>query len=607
MMTTDNLTRSASKKASSESIHPDSINNKQSSKHNNSPVIVNNSGSKAGNMIPKSGNTAALGNGAKSKESAKKTTKKCIEYEDEMFEETPLIQAIYTYICYAVLNIFGWIRDFMRNSGIEKRKGAKDPNPPDFCPLYQSYESFYTRNVYTRIRDCFNRPICGVPGATIDLVDRKTDDYNWSYYYTGGYKKTLNMGSYNYLGYAENDGPCSKAAIQSIRDIGVASSSPRQELGTNKCHRELEACMSKFLGTEACMTFGMGFATNSLNIPVLVGKGCLIMSDELNHASLVLGARLSGASVKVFKHNDTKDLEAKIKKAIIEGHPVTHRPWKKILILVEGVYSMEGSVVRLPEIIAIKKKYKAYLYLDEAHSIGAVGPTGRGVVDYWGCDFKDVDVLMGTFTKSFGSAGGYIAGSKKLIDFISMQSHSNCYASSMSPPVVVQCMSALEQIMGVDGSDAGQRRIKQLAENTRYFRDKLIKMGFIVYGNMASPVVPVMLYMPSKIAGFNRLMLEHGVACVTVGFPATSLTGGRVRFCLSAAHTREMLDQALKAIDVCGHMCGVRYSQINPHRTLDEVNALESNKVTTSSNGKLSGPMQSEIKSKSSKLEKRIE
>lgn len=160
---------------------------------------------------------------------------------------------------------------------------------------------------------------------------------------------------------------------------------------------------------------------------------------------------------------------------------------------------MEGSVVRLPEIISIKKKYKAYLYLDEAHSIGAVGPTGRGVVDYWGCDHKDVDLLMGTFTKSFGAAGGYIAGSKKLIDYISMYSHSNCYASSMSPPVVTQCIKSLEQIMGVDGSGDGQRRISQLAENTRYFRDKLIKMGFIVYGNQASPVVPVMLYMPSKV------------------------------------------------------------------------------------------------------------
>lgn len=161
---------------------------------------------------------------------------------------------------------------------------------------------------------------------------------------------------------------------------------------------------------------------------------------------------------------------------------------------------MEGSVVRLPEIIALKKKYKAYLYLDEAHSIGAVGPTGRGVVDYWGCDARDVDIMMGTFTKSFGSAGGYIAGSKKLIDYLRMNSHANCYATSMSPPVTLQVIKSMETIMGKDGSFEGQRRIKQLAENTQYFRDKLIKMGFIVYGNQASPVVPVMLYMPSKIA-----------------------------------------------------------------------------------------------------------
>ncbi len=160
---------------------------------------------------------------------------------------------------------------------------------------------------------------------------------------------------------------------------------------------------------------------------------------------------------------------------------------------------MEGSLVRLPEIIAIKKKYKAYLYLDEAHSIGALGASGRGVVDHWGCDHRDVDILMGTFTKSFGAAGGYIAGSKKLIDYIRISSHSNCYASSMSPAVTGQIIMAIKQIMGADGSDEGIRRIKKLAENTKYFRDKLIKMGFIVYGNMASPVVPVMLYMPSKV------------------------------------------------------------------------------------------------------------
>jgi serine palmitoyltransferase len=339
-----------------------------------------------------------------------------------------------------------------------------------------------------------------VPGAYVDLLERKTDDYNWSFYLTGRKIRALNMGSYNYLGFAENDGASSHSAMESIRTSGVASLSSRQELGTVREHQELEELMARFLGVDACVVYGMGFATNALNIPTIVGKGCLILSDELNHASLVLGSRLSGATIKVFKHNDIRDLENKLKKAIIEGHPITRRPWKKILIVVEGVYSMEGSIVRLPEIVALKKKYKAYLYLDEAHSIGAVGPHGRGVVDYWGCDPKDIDILMGTFTKSFGSAGGYIAGTRKLVDYLHMHSHASCYASSMSPPVIAQIRRTLETIMGLDGSGEGLRRIKQLAENTRYFRDKLIKMGFIVYGNHASPVVPVMLYMPSKIA-----------------------------------------------------------------------------------------------------------
>ncbi len=403
-------------------------------------------------------------------------------------------------MCYAVLNIFGWLRDFLRYYGFEKRTGAQENNPSDFVPLYQSYEAFYTRNVYYRIRDNFNRPICSVPGAEIELLDRRTDDYNWSFYHTGEKTRALNMGSYNYLGFAENNGPSSSAAIQSIKDYGVSTSSSRHELGTLKCHLDLEETLAKFLGVEAAVVFGMGFATNALNIPTLVGKNCLILSDALNHSSLVLGSRLSGATIKVFKHNDPVDLEAKLKKSIIEGHPVTRRPWKKILIIVEGVYSMEGSIVRLPEIIAIKKKYKAYLYLDEAHSIGAVGPNGRGVVDHWGCDPKDVDILMGTFTKSFGSAGGYLAGSKKLIDFIKMSSHGSCYATSMSAPVCLQIQRTLEIIWGLDGSGEGKRRINQLMENTRYFRDKLFKMGFIVYGNHASPVVPVMLYMPSRIA-----------------------------------------------------------------------------------------------------------
>ena len=369
----------------------------------------------------------------------------------------------------------------------------------DFVPLYSEYECFYTRNLYTRIRDCFNRPIASVPGAIIQLIERVSDDYNWTFKRTGRLIEVLNLGSYNYLGFAENNGKCAKDSIESIKKHSVGICTSRQEFGTHKIHKELEEAVAKFLGVEDSITFGMGFATNALNIPTLVGKGCLILSDELNHASLVLGARLSGASIKVFKHNDADDLEAKLKESIIHGQPRLNRPWKKILIIVEGIYSMEGSIVNLPKIIELKKKYKTYLYLDEAHSIGALGSSGRGVVDYWGCNPKDIDILMGTFTKSFGSSGGYIAGPKTLINHIRMNSHANCYASAMSPPIAQQIISSLNIIAGNDGTVEGKKRIDQLAWNSHYFRERLVKMGFIVYGNNDSPIVPLMLYMPAKI------------------------------------------------------------------------------------------------------------
>jgi serine palmitoyltransferase len=209
----------------------------------------------------------------------------------------------------------------------------------DFAPLFNSYESFHTRNVYVRNRDCFNRPVCSVPGAQIELLERKSDDYNWTYYFTGARQKVLNLGSYNYLGFAENSGPSSKEAAVAVAKYGIATSSPCAELGTLKCHRTLENLIARFLNVEDAIIFGMGFATNALNIPTLVGdKQSLIISDELNHTSIILGARLSGATIKTFKHNDVANLEKVIRGAIVEGHPTTRRPWKKILILVEGVY-----------------------------------------------------------------------------------------------------------------------------------------------------------------------------------------------------------------------------------------------------------------------------
>ncbi|XP_007526137.1 serine palmitoyltransferase 3 [Erinaceus europaeus] len=481
----------------------------------------------------------------------------------ESFEEAPLHVMVFTYMGYGVGTLFGYFRDFLRSSGIEKCNAAVErEEQKNFVPLYQNFENFYTRNLYMRIRDNWNRPICSAPGAQFDVLERVSDDYNWTFRFTGRViKDVINMGSYNFLGLASEYDESMRTVKEVLEEYGTGVASTRQEMGTLDKHKELEDLVAKFLNVEAAMVFGMGFATNSMNIPALVGKGCLILSDELNHASLVLGARLSGATIRVFKHNNMQNLEKLLRDAIVYGQPRIRRAWRKILILVEGIYSMEGSIVNLPQIVALKKKYKAYLYMDEAHSIGAVGPTGRGVVEFFGMDPRDVDVLMGTFTKSFGSSGGYIAGRKDLVDYLRVHSHSAVYATSMSPPVAEQIIRSMKFIMGLDGTTQGLQRVQQLAKNTRYFRQRLNKMGFIIYGNEESPVVPLLLYMPAKVAAFARHLLNRKIAVVVVGFPATPLAEARTRFCVSAAHTQEMLDKVLEALDEMGELLQLKYSR----------------------------------------------
>jgi len=517
---------------------------------------------KAGAQASKGKGQASKGKGwvAPTCSGSGKANESNVEWAED-FEDTPLWVAVVTMIGYGVLFVVGHLRDFMRLHRFEHSNVPEEhEDQRDFNPLYRDFEAFYTRNLYTRIRDCWNNPIASTPGAYFDVVERKSNDYGWTFEMDGSTNRYLNLSSYNYLGFAENEGPCLEQAVAAVDQYGLTCSSPRSELGTTACHKELEHLVAEFVGKPAAITFGMGFATNSANLPALVGKGSLIISDELNHSSIVLGARLTGAKIKTFKHNDMAHLESVIRKAIIQGQPRSKRPWKKIMICVEGVYSMEGSMVNLPEVIRVKKKYKCYLYLDEAHSIGALGPNGRGVVEHYGLDTDDVDIMMGTFTKSFGAAGGYIASSKTVIDSLIGRSHANLYATSMSPPVVQQCIASLKQIMGVDGSDLGRRRIRQLAENAKFFRTELKKMGFIVYGNEASPIVPMLLFMPAKIAAFSREMKKRGIAVVVVGFPATPILESRARFCLSASHTIEDLRRALAAINEVGDLLGLKYS-----------------------------------------------
>jgi len=331
------------------------------------------------------------------------------------------------------------------------------------------------------------------------------------------------------------------------------------EGGNTDIHKELEKQIAEFVGKESAMIFEMGYATNSTTIPALVKKGALVVSDSLNHASLVTGVRYSGAAVRVFKHNDTADLERVLRRSLAEGQPKTGQPWAMVVIFVEGIYSMEGIICKLPELIRIKKKYKCYLYVDEAHSIGALGQRGRGVCDYFGVSPSDVDLLMGTFTKSFGSVGGYVAASKDVITYLRTSSFGMIYSNSMSPVCAQQTLAALHVIMGKDGTDTGAKKLLQLRENSNYFRNKLKELGFIVFGNADSPIVPLMLYHPTKFIALSRALLKRGIAIVVVGAPATSRNTGRARFCLSASHTKEDLDRALTEISEIGENVHAKY------------------------------------------------
>jgi len=458
------------------------------------------------------------------------------------------------YLTWSIWLCYGYIRHYFN-----KFLPHRSTEEKGYAELTDDYSEFFTRYMYGRISDCWNRPICSTPGPWIDIVDREGTDLAGNLRFTGKIRRCLNLGSYNYLGFADKSSTCTEHVLQSIQNHSISTCSTRLTFGKSVVHRELEQLVARFVGKEDAIVFGMGYATNSTSLPSLVGKGGLIISDSINHASLVMGMRRSQAKVFTFKHNDPVHLEQVLRKAVIEGQPRTHRPWTKILIVVEGIYSMEGEIVRLPEIIAIKKKYKAYLYVDEAHSIGALGPKGGGVCDYWGVDPAEVDILMGTFTKSFGSAGGYIAGSRELIQFIALTSFASIYDTSMPVPSAQQIISSLKIIMGEDKSEDGRARLAKLKENSNYFRRKLLENGFIILGDSDSPVIPIMIYSPTKMAAFCRLCLQANLGCVVASYPALPLLASRARFCISAAHTIPELEQAINSLVKIGDLCLLRY------------------------------------------------
>jgi serine palmitoyltransferase len=467
----------------------------------------------------------------------------------------PVRVALTTLFGYTVLWIIGKVYDFLGSIFLKKNK-----TPEGYAPLRSDLEDFFTRRLYLRIADVFNRPIAGAPSDWIDVMERDLISPG-KYSLRGTTRKCLNLGSYNYLGFGDPDSPCKDEVLKAVEAYSSHTCSSRIQLGTTSLHLELEKTVARFVGKEAAMVFGMGFGTNSTGIPALVGKGGLVISDALNHSSIVTGARSSGASITTFKHNDVKDLERVIRKSICDGQPKSHRPWTKILILIEGIYSMEGEMCPLAEIVAVKKKYKCYLYIDEAHSIGAIGPNGKGICDQKGVDPADVDVMMGTFTKSFGAVGGYLAGSKELIDNLRPYCAGHVHSASISPPAAQQVISAMRIILGEDGTNIGRKKLDALRDNSNYFRERLIGMGCQVLGDENSPVVPTLLCLPGAIACFSRLCFELNIAVVAVGYPATPLLEGRTRFCISAGHKPEDLKVALDRIEEIVEAMGLRYAR----------------------------------------------
>lgn len=502
----------------------------------------------------------------------------------------PFLSALTTYMAYSIYIVCGHFRDFcarLFGTGryLKSRAYASDDETL-YAPLLKSWENFYTRRIYHRVHDCFNRPVGSSPGATVDVLERESsdgrktmellDDASSSFdddddvsssnphsvivHGRVAARRCLNLGSYNYLGFGDDwNETCAPSVLPALDDVPVSCAAPRAESGTTAHHRELEHVVADFLDREAAFVHNMGFNTNCTTLPVLVGKGDLLISDELNHTSIVNGARSSKASIRIFRHNDERHLEEILRDAIVMGRPRTRRPFNKILVVVEGVYSMEGEYCRLGPIRDVCKRYGAYIYLDEAHSIGAMGPTGRGCCEYWGVN--DVDVLMGTFSKSFGGMGGYIAGKKELVDVIRARCSGSVHHNSLSPVICKQIITSFKIIMGADGTDIGRRKLRALRDNSNYFRLRLTEMGLQVLGDYDSPIMPILLYNPAKIAAFSRECYKRGLAVVVVGFPAVPILLSRARFCISAGHTRKDLDRAVREIDEIADLLQLRYKR----------------------------------------------
>ena len=354
-------------------------------------------------------------------------------------------------------------------------------------------------------------------------------------------KKVLNFCSNNYLGLA-NHPKIAAAAKAAIDEYGVGPGAVRTIAGTMDVHTKLEERLAEFKKVESVLTFQSGFNANTATIPALVGKGDVIFSDRLNHASIIDGCRLSGAKIKAYAHCDPAALEETIKENLSD--------YKRGMVITDGVFSMDGDVAPLDKLYEVVKKYdNLILMVDDAHGEGVLGTGGRGIVDHFGLHGK-VDVEIGTMSKAFGVVGGIVAGKKVIIDWLKQRGRPFLFSSAMTVPDAAAWLAAVELL------EESTALVDKLWSNAAYFKEEMVKLGFDT-GKSETPITPVMLGEASLAQKFSKALYEAGVFGTAIAFPTVPQGTARIRVMISAAHEREDLDKGLEIFAEVGKKLGV--------------------------------------------------
>jgi glycine C-acetyltransferase len=358
-------------------------------------------------------------------------------------------------------------------------------------------------------------------------------------------KRVINLASNNYLGLTTHP-KLREAALEATRKYGVGSGAVRTIAGTMKIHMELEEKIARFKNVEACVVFQSGFTANAGTVSSVLGKEDFIISDQLNHASIIDGARLSRAKILVFNHKDLAHAEQQL--ASVAG-----QPGKKLLIT-DGVFSMDGDIGPLPGLCDLAEKYGAIMMVDDAHSSGVLGRNGRGTIDHFHVHGR-VDIQVGTLSKAIGALGGYVCGTKDLIDFLYHRARPFLFSTSHPPSVAATCIAAFDVL------EQEPERIDQLWENTRFWKKELGSLGFDIGGKTTpvseSPITPIIIGDGKLTMDFSRALFQEGVLGTGIAFPTVPEGKARIRTIMTATHTREELSQALDTLKRVGKQMGI--------------------------------------------------